>query len=152
MDLSHFLAWQAGAYSRYSTGEGPPIKAGQPEPSSHLATTCENHHINEEQNVLISGTREKSAVGDSAEQAGSLLFQLCQYFTRRGDFNGRKDFTIGLISFTPKDFPIRLIFSSSKDFPIRLIFSTRKDFPIRLIFSSRKDFPIRLIFIGRKYL
>ena len=27
----------------------------------------ENQHINEEENVLISGTREKSAVGDSAE-------------------------------------------------------------------------------------
>jgi hypothetical protein len=27
----------------------------------------EIHHINEEENVLISGTREKSAVGDSAE-------------------------------------------------------------------------------------
>jgi hypothetical protein len=32
-----------------------------------LETTCEIHHINEEENVLISGTREKSAVGDSAE-------------------------------------------------------------------------------------
>jgi hypothetical protein len=27
----------------------------------------ENQHINEEENVLTSGTREKSAVGDSAE-------------------------------------------------------------------------------------
>ncbi len=27
----------------------------------------EIHHINEEENVLINGTREKSAVGDSAE-------------------------------------------------------------------------------------
>jgi hypothetical protein len=33
----------------------------------HLETTCEIHHINEELNVLISGTMEKSAVGDSAE-------------------------------------------------------------------------------------
>jgi hypothetical protein len=34
----------------------------------HLETTCfEIQHINEEENVLISGTREKSAVGDSAE-------------------------------------------------------------------------------------
>ena len=58
----------AGWYkSRYSTGENRPIKAGQPEPSSHLETTCEIHHINEEENVLISGAREKSAVGDSTE-------------------------------------------------------------------------------------
>jgi hypothetical protein len=61
--MSHFLAWQAGTNSRYSSGEGLPIIAGQPEPSSHLETTC----INKEQNMLISETREKSAVGDSAE-------------------------------------------------------------------------------------
>ncbi len=64
---SQFLAWRAGTNTRYSMGEGPPIKAGQTEPSLHLETTCEIHHIIEEQNVLISGTREKSAVGDSAE-------------------------------------------------------------------------------------
>ncbi len=95
------------------------------------------HHINEEENVLISGTREKSAVGDSAkpkQQAGRLLFQFRQllherwYFTRGGDFNARKDFTI------------------------HLIFTGRKDFIIRLIFTGRKDFIIRLIFTGRKHL
>jgi hypothetical protein len=43
------------------------IKAGHQETIPHLETTCEIHHIYEEQNVLISGTREKSAVGDSAE-------------------------------------------------------------------------------------
>jgi hypothetical protein len=43
------------------------IKAGQPEPSSHLETTCEIHHIYEDLNVLIRQTREKSAAGDSAE-------------------------------------------------------------------------------------
>jgi hypothetical protein len=48
-------------------GRRPPIKAGQPEPSSHLETTCKIHHIYEDLNVLISQTREKSAVGDSAE-------------------------------------------------------------------------------------
>jgi hypothetical protein len=34
---------------------------------SPLETTCEIHHIYEELNVLISETREESAVGDSAE-------------------------------------------------------------------------------------
>ena len=67
MDLSHFLAWQASTNSRYSTGESLPIKAGHQETIPHLETTCEIHNINEEENVLISGTREKSAVGDSAE-------------------------------------------------------------------------------------
>jgi hypothetical protein len=64
VDLGHFWAWWAGTNSRYSTGESPPIKAGQPELPPHLETTCEIHHINEEQNVLISGTREKSAGGE----------------------------------------------------------------------------------------
>jgi hypothetical protein len=45
----------------------PLIKAGRQQLPPHLETTCEIHHIIEEENVLISGTREKSAVGDSAE-------------------------------------------------------------------------------------
>jgi hypothetical protein len=36
-------------------------------PSSLGDYMFEIHHINEEENVLISGTREKSAVGDSGE-------------------------------------------------------------------------------------
>jgi hypothetical protein len=67
VDLGHFLAWRACTNSRYGTGESPPIKAGQQELPPHLETTCKIHHINEEENVVISGTREKSAVGDSAE-------------------------------------------------------------------------------------
>jgi hypothetical protein len=67
MDLGHFLAWRAGTNNRFSTGEGPPIKAGQQELPPHLETTFKIHYINKEENVLISGTREKSAVGDFAE-------------------------------------------------------------------------------------
>jgi hypothetical protein len=48
-------------------GESPPIKAGQKEPTLHLETTCWRFNINEEENELINETREKSAVGDSAE-------------------------------------------------------------------------------------
>ncbi len=101
------LAWRAGTNSRYSTGESPPIKAGWQELPPHLETTCEIHHINEEENMLISGTREKSAVGDSAkpkQQAGRLLFQfrllfqLRQYFARRGDFQRPQGF------YNPPDF------------------------------------------------
>jgi hypothetical protein len=40
VDLGHFLAWQAGTNSRYSTGESPPIKAGHQETIPHLKTTC----------------------------------------------------------------------------------------------------------------
>jgi hypothetical protein len=49
VDLSYFLAWRASTNSRYSTGDGPPIKAGQSEPSLHLETTCEIHHNYKEQ-------------------------------------------------------------------------------------------------------
>ncbi len=144
MNLDHFLAWRAAINSRYSTGESQPIKAGQMELTPHLETTCEIHHINEEENVLISGTREKSAVGDSTRAetvAGCLLFQCRQYFFRRWYFTRCGDFnTIGLI------------FSRRKDFTIRLILSRRKDFTIHLIFTGRKDLAITLTFTGHQYL
>ncbi len=57
-------SWHDG---RYGTGENAHIKATRRQPIPHWETTCEIHHIYEEENVLISGTREKSAVGDSAE-------------------------------------------------------------------------------------
>jgi hypothetical protein len=46
--------------------ESLPIKAGHWGTIPHLETTC-TQFINKEENVLISGTREKSAVADSAE-------------------------------------------------------------------------------------
>jgi hypothetical protein len=55
----------ARSYLRtYSLGRW---RAGHQETIPHLETTCEIHHIYEEENVLISGTREKSAAGDSTE-------------------------------------------------------------------------------------
>jgi hypothetical protein len=58
----------AGRYKQQvQYGRGPPIKAGQPEPSSHLETACEIQHIYEDLNMLISQTREKSAAEDSAK-------------------------------------------------------------------------------------
>jgi hypothetical protein len=47
--------------------DSPPIKGGQRELILHLETTCTRFNINKEENMLISGTREKSAVADSAE-------------------------------------------------------------------------------------
>jgi hypothetical protein len=52
---------------RYGTGESAPITPGQGELIPHLETTCTRLNINKEENVLISGTREMSAVADSAE-------------------------------------------------------------------------------------
>jgi hypothetical protein len=61
VDLSHFLGWRAGTNSRYSVGEGPPIKAGQQQLLPHLETPCEIHHIYEEQN-------ESSSAGPGRSQ------------------------------------------------------------------------------------
>jgi hypothetical protein len=47
--------------------ESPPIKAEPREIIPHLETTCTRFNINKEENVLISRTREKSAVAGSAE-------------------------------------------------------------------------------------
>ncbi len=47
--------------SRYRTEESPPIRAGP------LGDYMFEIQHQQEENVLISGTREKSAVGDSAE-------------------------------------------------------------------------------------
>ena len=47
--------------------ESPLIKAGHWENIPHLETTCSRFNINKDKNVLISGTREESAVGNSAE-------------------------------------------------------------------------------------
>jgi hypothetical protein len=47
--------------------ESPPIKAGHRGTIPHFETTCSRFNIHKEENVLISGTREKSAVADSAE-------------------------------------------------------------------------------------
>jgi hypothetical protein len=47
--------------------ESPPRKSGHWRAIPHLETTCTRFNINKEENMLISGTREKSAVADSAE-------------------------------------------------------------------------------------
>jgi hypothetical protein len=57
----------ASTSSRHGTGESPPIKAGQGGLIPPLETTCTRFNINKEENVLISGTREESAVADSSE-------------------------------------------------------------------------------------
>jgi hypothetical protein len=84
VDLGHFLAWRAGTNIRYSTEESPPIKAEHQETIPHLETTCKIHHINKEENVLISGTWEKLAVGDSAEpkQFQQLVYPTIVTFTK----------------------------------------------------------------------
>jgi hypothetical protein len=80
---------------------------------------------------------------------GRLLFQFSQlfckrwFFTRRGDFNARKDSIIRLIFSGREDFSFRLIFSGCKDFTSCGDFNACKDFSIPLIFTGRKDFSFR---------
>jgi hypothetical protein len=52
---------------RYGMGGSAPIKPGQGELIPHLETTCTRFNINKEEKVLISGTREMSAVADSVK-------------------------------------------------------------------------------------
>jgi hypothetical protein len=106
--LSHFLAWRAGTSSRYSTGEGSPIKAGQPEPSLHLETACENHHIYEDLNKSSSarpGRSQQLEIPPSLNSKQAACFSSpTGFFTRRGDFNARKDSIVRLIFCKRKDF------------------------------------------------
>jgi hypothetical protein len=83
-----FLAWQAGTISRYSAGESPPIKAGQPEATPHLATACKGIHIIRETKEIVSEVWEKSAVVDSAEpNSKGILLHLCQHFVNANIFS-----------------------------------------------------------------
>jgi hypothetical protein len=51
----------AGRYKQpVQYGKGPPIKAGQPEPSPHLGTACEVHHIYEDLNESSSARPGRS--------------------------------------------------------------------------------------------
>jgi hypothetical protein len=67
VDLDHFLAWLACTNSRYGMGESAHKSSATRAHSSLGDYMYEIQHIDEEENVLICGTREKSAVGDSAE-------------------------------------------------------------------------------------
>ncbi len=88
------ISWHGGPVQTARTvRERAAHKSRRPEPSSHLETTCKIHHIYEDLNVLISQTREKSAVGDSAEpkqKAGRLLF-----FSSSASFSTNAGFSPG---------------------------------------------------------
>ncbi len=55
--------------------KSPPIKAGHWGTIPHLETTCTWFIINKEENVLIRGTREKLAVGDSPSLNSKAVLQ-----------------------------------------------------------------------------
>jgi hypothetical protein len=146
MDLGHFLAWQAGTNSRYSTGESRPIKAGHQETIPHLETTCEIHHIYEEENESSSaglGRSQQLEIPLSLNSKRAACFSSSASFSVNAGFNARKDSIVRLIFSGREDSTFRLIFSGCKDFTSRGDFNACKDFSIRLIFTGRKDFSIR---------
>jgi hypothetical protein len=139
MKFGQFLAWRAGANSRYRTGESPLIKAEHQGIIPHLGTACEIHHIYEELNESSSARPGRSqqleippsldskqaAFSNSAGLSSNAgFFYGCEYFTWRGDFNAGMDFTICLF------------FSSREDFSICRDFGTRLDLPSAMIFGS----------------
>ncbi len=153
----------AGRYKQpVQYGKGPPIKAGQPEPSLHLGTACEIHHIYEDLNESSSARPGRS---QQLEIPPSLNSKQAACFSSPVGFSLDTDFLPGAGISTPARIlspawfsvdarisQIRLIFCKSKDFSIRLIFCRCKDFSICLIFGKSRDFSIRLIFSSCMYL
>jgi hypothetical protein len=105
----------AGRYKQpVQYGKGPPIKAGQPEPSPHLETACEIHHIYEDLNESSSarpGRSQQLEIPPSLNSKQVACFSSpagfssdAGFFTRRRDFNSRKDSIVRLIFCKRKDF------------------------------------------------
>jgi hypothetical protein len=106
------------------------IKAARRQLIPHLETTCEIHHINGEENVLISRTRS------------------CQQLQILPSLNSTLPlFLIRRIFGTRRIFSTRQVLDARRIFGTRLIFTRRKDFDRRKYFDMRKDFTIRLIFV-----
>jgi hypothetical protein len=103
----------AGRYKQPEQyGKGPPIKAGQPEPSLYLETACEIHHIYEDLNESSSArpgrsqqleippnlnSKQAACFSSPAVFSSDAGFSSSAFFTRRGDFNARKDSIVRLI-------------------------------------------------------
>jgi hypothetical protein len=113
--LYRYLVHELGnTSSRYSMGEGPPIKAGQPEPSLHLEIACGNHHIYEDLNessLARPGRSQQLEIPLSLNSKRAACFSSpagfsssTGFFTRRGDFKARKDSIVRLIFCKCKDF------------------------------------------------
>ena len=96
--LSHFLVWQAGTNSRYSTGENPPIKPGHQGVIPHLGTVCENHHIYEDLNESSSARPGES---QQREIPPSLNSKRAACFSSPADFSSNAGFLPGAGISTP---------------------------------------------------
>jgi len=97
----------AGRYKQpVQYGKGPPIKAGRPEPSPHLETACEIHHIYEDLNESSSarpGRSQQLEIQPSLNSKRAACFSSPAGFSSNtgflpgaGNFNARKDSIVRL--------------------------------------------------------
>jgi hypothetical protein len=98
---AYILACRAGTSSRYSTGETPPIKAGQPGLCSHLGTAWERGNISTRiwTRALQPAQEEVSSWRFPQAQTVSgppTFSRSADFFSRRGDFNARQDSIVRL--------------------------------------------------------
>jgi hypothetical protein len=111
----------AGRYKQpVQYGKGPPIKAGQPEPSLHLGTACEIHHIYKDLNESSSarpGRSQQLEIPASLNSKQVTCFSSPTGFSSDAGFSSKREFFARCWDFNArKDSIVRLIFCKGKDF------------------------------------
>jgi hypothetical protein len=77
---AEILTSRAGTTGRYSSGETPPIKAGQAEPSDHLRSTCTRintiyEDLNESSSARLGGSKQLEILpSPNSERAPNFKF------------------------------------------------------------------------------
>ncbi len=92
--LIHFTC-RAGTSSRYSTGEIPPNKAGEP----GLCMRLRQHiyeDLNESSSASPEGSQQLEIPPSPNSKRAANFFQIRWFFTRRGHFNTRQDSIVRL--------------------------------------------------------
>ncbi len=99
---AEILIGHAGTTSRYSTGETPPIKAEQPEPSDYLRSTCLRintiyEDLNESSSARLGGSQQlEILLSPNSKRAPNFSAQILdrrRNFTRRRNVTRRRNFT-----------------------------------------------------------
>ncbi len=154
----------AGRYKQpVQYGRGPPIKAGQPEPSLHLGTACEIHHIYEDLNESSSarpGRRQQLEIPPSLNSKRAACFSSPAGFSSDVGFlpgagisTPARILSSAWFSVDARISQIRLIFTKSKDFPNPPDFYQKQGFLKSSWFLAKARISqICLIFLGCKYL
>ncbi len=121
------ISWHGGPVQAASTdGRGPPIKAGWPEPSPHLETACEIHHIYEDLNESSSARPGRS---QQLEIPPSLNSKQAACFSSPAGFSSNVGFLPGTGIPTPARILSFACFSvDARISQIRLFFCRCNDF------------------------